>query len=64
VDEDPFKIEPFVKAISSYFEINTESGLALWTLRHQSDKLEKGLISGKTILLEQRSKEAVQFVLR
>lgn len=64
VDEDPFKIEPFLQAVGQYFDITTEGGLALWTLRHQSEKLEKGLVSGKTVLLEQRSKAAVQYVLR
>lgn len=64
VDEDPFKVQPFIDAVSSHFEVSTEGGLSLWTLRHQSEKLEKGLISGKTVLLEQRSKSAVQYVLR
>lgn len=64
VDEDPFKVQPFIDAVSSDFDVTTEGGLSLWTLRHQSEKLEKGLISGKTVLLEQRSKSAVQYVLR
>ncbi|MDP2189541.1 MAG: aspartate kinase [Sphingobacteriaceae bacterium] len=64
VDEDPFKVQPFIEAVSSHFDVSTEGGLSLWTLRHQSEKLEKGLISGKTVLLEQRSKSAVQYVLR
>jgi aspartate kinase len=64
VDEDPFKVQPFIEAVSSHFDVTTEGGLSLWTLRHQSEKLERGLISGKTVLLEQRSKDAVQYVLR
>ena len=64
VDEDPFKVQPFIEAVSSHFDVTTEGGLSLWTLRHQSEKLEKGLISGKTVLLEQRSKSAVQYVLK
>jgi aspartate kinase len=64
VDDDPFKVQPFLQAIAGHFDITTQGDLALWTLRHQSEKLEKGLISGKTVLLEQRSKSAVQYVLR
>lgn len=64
VDEDPFKVQPFIEAVSSHFDVTIEGGLSLWTLRHQSEKLEKGLISGKTVLLEQRSKSAVQYVLK
>jgi len=64
VDDDPFKINPFLEAIRPHFDVQTEGGLTLWTLRHQSDKLEKGLISGKTVLLEQRVKHTVQYVLR
>lgn len=64
VDDDPFKVQPFLQAVAGHFDISTQGDLALWTLRHQSEKLEKGLISGKTVLLEQRSKSAVQYVLR
>lgn len=64
VDDDPFKINPFLEAIQPHLDVQTEGGLTLWTLRHQSDKLEKGLISGKTVLLEQRVKHTVQYVLR
>jgi aspartate kinase len=64
VDDDPFKINPFIAQVQQYFDVQSEGGLALWTLRNQSEKLEKGLISGKTVLLEQRSRAAVQFVVR
>lgn len=64
VDQDPFKIDPFLEAIGDSFEVKSELGLSLWTIRHHSERLEKGLIQGKTVLLEQRNRSTVQYVLR
>lgn len=64
VDQDPFKIDPFLAAIGDSFEVKSELGLSLWTIRHHSERLEKGLIQGKTVLLEQRNRSTVQYVLR
>ncbi len=64
VDDDPFKIEPFLKAVGDNFDIKSENKLSVWTIRHHSERLEKGLIQGKTVLLEQRNRHTVQYVLR
>lgn len=64
VDDDPFKVDPFLKAVGDSFEIKSEGGLSLWTIRNHSERLEKGLIQGKTLLLEQRNRQTVQYVLR
>lgn len=64
VDDDPFKIEPFLKAVGDNFDIKSENNLSVWTIRHHSERLEKGLIQGKTVLLEQRNRHTVQYVLR
>lgn len=64
VDDDPFKITPFLKAVGDSFDIKSENNLSVWTIRHHSERLEKGLIQGKTVLLEQRNRHTVQYVLR
>ncbi len=64
IDNDPFKIAPFRKRIEEYFDLEMMEDLELLTVRHYSDKLVAGLISGKAVILEQRSKETIQLVLR
>jgi aspartate kinase len=64
VDDDPFKVVPLLEALSPMLETEWEGGLDLWTLRHQSDRTEKGLLSGRKILLEQRATRLVQLVLK
>jgi aspartate kinase len=64
VDDDPYKVRPLLEALSPMLETEWEGGLDLWTLRHQSDRTEKGLLSGRKILLEQRATQLVQLVLK
>jgi len=64
VDDDPYKVQPLLHALSPILETEWEGGLDLWTLRHQSDRTEKGLLSGRKILVEQRSPQLVQLVLK
>jgi len=64
VDDDAYKIQPLLHALSPVLETEWEGRLDLWTLRHQSDRTEKGLLSGRKILLEQRSPGLVQLVLK
>jgi len=64
VDDDPFKVDPFLKAVGDSFDIKSEGNLSVWTIRHHSERLEKGLVQGKTVLLEQRNRHTVQYVLR
>jgi aspartate kinase len=64
VDDDPYKVQPLLESLLPVLEAEWEGGLDLWTLRHQSDRTEKGLLSGRKILVEQRSPQLVQVVLK
>lgn len=64
VDDDPYKIQPLLEALSPVLETDWEGGLDLWTLRHQSTRTEQGLLSGRRILVEQRATQLVQLVLK
>jgi len=64
VDDDAYKVRPLLQSLAAELEAEWEGGLDLWTLRHQSERTEKGLLSGRRILMEQRSPQLVQLVLK
>jgi aspartate kinase len=64
VDDDAYKVRPLLRSLAAELEAEWEGGLDLWTLRHQSERTEKGLLSGRRILMEQRSPQLVQLVLK
>ena len=63
VDNDPYKRVPVQESLADRFEIRLTEGLSLWTLMHQSEKMRKGLLSGKQILFEQHINDVFQYVL-
>jgi aspartate kinase len=51
-------------AASEYFDVSVEKNLTLLTIRHyNNDSIDK-LINGKEILLEQKTTETWQLILR
>ena len=63
VDNDRHKLQPVRDALSPFFEIHLTEGLSLWTLMHQSDKMRRGLLSGKQWLFEQHLNDIYQYVV-
>jgi aspartate kinase len=63
VDNDRYKLQPVYDALSPFFEIHLTEGLSLWTLMHQSDKMRRGLLSGKQWLFEQHLNDIYQYVV-
>jgi aspartate kinase len=58
------KIEELALAASEYFDVSVEKNLTLLTIRHyNNDSIDK-LINGKEILLEQKTTETWQLILR
>jgi aspartate kinase len=64
VDERPGSSEDFSKVLEKEFEISKVSGLELLTVKYPSETILNRLLTDKKILLEMRSGDTVQFVLK
>jgi aspartate kinase len=58
------KIDQLAGAAAEYFDVQIETGLTLFTIRHYTDETMKKMIAGKDIVLTQQTKETVQVVYR
>ncbi len=58
------KIEQFVSAAATIFDVQVQTGLTLLTVRHYTEEIIDELTEGKSVLLEQRSANTAQFLLR
>jgi aspartate kinase len=63
-DHDVQRFEKLLLLFKPDFRIKYNSGLTLITVRHYKQELLKELTAGKTVLLEQVSRNAVQMVLK
>jgi aspartate kinase len=63
-DNDRFKIEPLIAALSDHFKILYNDNVQLMTIRNYEPKIIEKLTLKKTILIEQRSRTTVQLVIR
>jgi aspartate kinase len=63
IDEDD-KVEELVKEISTKYKVYYNHPLELITIRHYNDAVIKKIIAEKELLLEQRSRNTIQLVLR
>ena len=64
VDNDNFKIPALIEALQKDFKIRYNEDLMLYTIRHYYQNTIDTITSGTEILLEQRSRNTAQFVLR
>lgn len=64
VDQDIEKMEKFILEASGLFNIETEKGLTLITVRHYQPEVLHSLISGREMVLQQWSRETVQTLIR
>ena len=62
VDNDKHKVPKLIIDLQEDFKVCYNEGLKLYTIRHYtSDSLEE-LLKGKTIILEQKSRNTVQII--
>ena len=64
LDDMPEKIEKLALAASVLFDVQLEKGLTLLTIRHYTEEVINNLKKGKTILLEQKTGETIQVLMR
>ena len=63
-DDKPEKIEKLALAASEIFDVQIEKDLTLLTIRHYTEEKINELTKGKTIVLEQKTTETIQVLMR
>lgn len=64
VDNDPYKIPGLIEALKKEFRLLYNENLKLVTVRHYFASTMDALTKGKSILLEQRSRQTAQVVIK
>ncbi len=64
IDENPDKLKLLIEQLNEHYKICYNSDLKLLTIRHYTDELIKKHCDRAKILLEQRSRNTVQYVLQ
>jgi aspartate kinase len=64
LDDKPEKIEKLALAASGIFDVQIQKDLTLLTIRHYTEDKIKELTKGKSIVLEQKTTETIQVLMR
>ena len=64
VDNDRYKIPLLIKEIKQSFKVLYNDKVNLFTIRHYTDKSVERFLQGKDVVLEQKSRNTMQFVAR
>lgn len=64
VDNKFGRLEELLNNLKSRFKVNCQEGVSLYTIRHFNIEAIDSLLNGYEVLLEQRGKETVQFVIK
>lgn len=64
LDDKPEKIEKLALAASEIFNVQIQKDLTLLTIRHYTEEKIAELTKGKTIVLEQKTAETIQVLMR
>jgi aspartate kinase len=60
---DPLKFAEFISELSTKFKVKYNDNCTLITIRNYSDTLVNQLTQGKSVLLEQKSRNVIQVVI-
>ena len=64
VDNDPFKVPALLHDLEKKFNVRYNDGLRLVTIRHYLTSTIDTLVDGKQVLLEQRSRQTAQLIMK
>lgn len=64
VDGDIHKLPLLIKALQEDFKVKYNENLELWTIRHYTEDFIQKTLHGKELLVEQRSRNTFQVVLK
>ena len=63
-DDRPDKTDHLAAEAAKFFEVNIERGLTLLTIRHYDEKTITELTKGRQIVLEQKTPQTVQLLIK
>ena len=63
-DHDLVKTNPLIRELQKSFEIRYNEGLELYTIRHYNDEAIQRITSGRSVILEQKSRNTVHLVVK
>ncbi len=63
-DHVPERINPFIEELSKKYKVLTNDGLELLTIRHYNDEVVRRQTSNRKILLEQKTRQTIQMVVK
>jgi len=64
IDDNEAKLKHLFSKLKPHFTTKVNHGLQLLTIRHYNDKLTNQLLKDKEIILEQKSRSTIQFVIK
>lgn len=64
LDNKPLKIKVLMEALSDEFDILVNDGLELLTIRHYNEETIEKLTAGKEILLQEKTRNTIQVLMR
>ncbi|MCX6277859.1 MAG: aspartate kinase [Bacteroidetes bacterium] len=64
VDDDPQKINPLILHLQKEYETRINQGLDLFTIRHYTDEAVNRIVNAREIMMELRTRNTFQAVLR
>jgi aspartate kinase len=64
MDHDPMKVDPLITYLEKDYEVRYNSGLELITIRHYNEEALNKMIKNRQIMLELRSRNTCQLLLR
>lgn len=64
VDNKFDRLEELLNVLKSRFKVSCHEDVSLYTIRHFNTKAIESLLNGHEVLLEQRGKQTVQFVIK
>lgn len=64
VDDDERKLQPLIRQLGDLYEVRYNDGVELITIRHYNDEAIRKVTAGRRILMELRSRNTIQMVVR
>lgn len=64
VNQDPLKVKPLIGFLAKDYEVRYNENLELFTVRHYTEAAIRQILQGKAVIMEVRSRNTCQMVVR
>lgn len=64
IDHDPVRVEPLLHELQKTFEVRYNEELTLFTIRHYNAAAVDRITSGRTVLVEQKTRNTIHLLVR